>query len=91
VQASHSAVEHAYQYGRPADHHPSLIHITCRDKRELEQLRERLNAEGINTAEFHEPYKDWGLTAISCCLNENQRYLLKGYPLWRLPTQEIAA
>lgn len=88
MQAAHAAVEHAYQYGRPVDHHPSYIHLTIRDQARLEKLRADLNEVGIPTAEFHEPYKDWGLTAIACVLTEDQRHLLKGLQLWKLPTQE---
>lgn len=88
VQASHAAVEYAYCYGRPADHHPSYIHLTIRDKTQLENLRARLHESGIKTAEFHEPYKDWGLTAIACQLTEENRHHLKKLQLWRLPTQE---
>ena len=85
MQAAHAAVEHAYSFGRPPDHH---IHLTVRDQQQLERLRARIQAAGQNTAEFHEPYQDWGLTAIACCLDESHRYLTKGLPLWRLPTQE---
>ena len=88
VQAGHSAIEHAYQYGRPVDNHPSYIHLTIRDKNRLEQLRSTLNEQGISTAEFHEPYQDWGLTAISCLVTEEQRIHLKGLQLWKLPTQK---
>ena len=87
MQAAHSAIEHAYVYGRPADHHPSYIHLTIRDKHRLEELRQKLNDAGIKTAEFHEPYKDWGLTSISCLLTEEDRHHLRGLQLWRLPTQ----
>ena len=89
VQAAHAAIEHAYLFGRPVDDHPSYIHLTVHDKSELELLRTRLRDAGVQTAEFHEPYKDFGLTAISACLNEDQRDLLKGLPLWRLPTQNL--
>lgn len=84
-------MEYAYTYGRPPDYHPSYIHITVRNKQELEKLRARLRAAGINTSEFHEPYQDWGLTAIACCVDESQRHLLKGIQLWRLPTQEVSS
>ena len=67
--------------------HPSYIHLTVRDQHQLMQLRARLQLAGIEIAEFHEPYQDWGLTAIACCLTEDQRHLLRGLPLWRLPTQ----
>ena len=87
IQAGHAALEHAYLYGRPSDQHPSLIHLTIHDKSELEFLRASLHEAGIQTAEFHEPYKNWGLTAIACILDEDTRYLTRGYPLWRLPTQ----
>lgn len=87
IQAAHAAIEHAYLYGRPKDFHPSYIHLTARDQHQLMMLRARLHEQGIQTAEFHEPYKDWGLTAIACCLTEEQRNLLRGFPLWRLPTQ----
>ena len=90
IQGCHAAIEYAYLHGRPADHHPSYIHITVRDQRQLEMIRARLQSAGINTSEFHEPYQDWGLTAIACCIPEEQRHLLKGLQLWRLPTQEIA-
>lgn len=90
VQAGHAGVEHAYTYGRPADFHPSLIHVTIRDKVRLEKLKQSLHAAGVQTAEFHEPYQDWGLTAIAACVTEEQRYLFKGLPLWRLPTQDQA-
>lgn len=91
MQAAHAAIEHAYSFGRPADHHPSYIHLTVRDQTALIKLRARLQSAGIGTSEFHEPYQDWGLTAIACCLAEEHRHLLKGLPLWRLPTQEIEA
>ena len=91
MQAAHAAIEHAYQFGRPADHHPSYIHLTIRDKARLEMLRDTLHSAGIGTSEFSEPYKDWGLTAISCILTEDQRHLLKGLQLWKLPTQEETA
>lgn len=87
MQAAHAAIEHAYLYGRPADHHPSYIHLTVRDKHALEKLRSALEYAGIATSEFSEPYKDWGLTAIACLLTEDQRALLKGLQLWKLPTQ----
>lgn len=87
MQAAHAAIEHAYLHGRPVDRHPSYIHLTARDLSQLESLRARLQDVGIKTAEFHEPYKDWGLTAISCILHEEDRHLLRGLPLWRLPTQ----
>jgi hypothetical protein len=90
VQASHAAIEHAYQFGRPIDHHPSYIHLTVRDLPSLLRIRASLNFENIRTAEFHEPYKDWGLTAIACCLSEEEREHLKGLQLWKLPTQEGA-
>ena len=91
MQAAHAAIEHAYQYGRPADDHPSYIHLCIRDRQRLEQLRYALNGAGISTAEFHEPYQEWGLTAISCLLTEESRHHLKGLQLWRLPTQEKEA
>ena len=87
IQAGHAAIEHAYQFGRPHDHHPSYIHLTIRDKNHLEQLRRALNDEGINAAEFHEPYQDWGLTAIACLLTEEQRHYLKHLKLWNANTE----
>jgi hypothetical protein len=83
-------MEHAYTFGRPVDHHPSYIHLTARNQAQLVHLREKLQALGHNTAEFEEPYQDWGLTAISVCVTEEHRHLLKGYQLWRLPTQDQA-
>jgi len=87
VQAGHAAIEHAYTYGRPPDDHPSYIHLSTKDKDSLAALKSELHAQNINTAEFHEPYMDWGLTAIACVLTEENRHHLKGLKLWRLPTQ----
>lgn len=84
VQGNHASLEYAYQFGRPADHHPSLVHLTVKSKQDLELLRDHLNSEGIATAEFHETYRDWGLTSISCSLIESQRNMLSHLPLWRV-------
>lgn len=87
IQAGHAAIEYAYEHGRPADHHPSYIHCTVRDQHDLLCLRTELKSAGIFTSEFHEPYKNWGLTAIACVLSEEQRGVLKHLKLWRIPTQ----
>ena len=85
IQATHAGIEYARIYG--LESHPSYIHLSIRDKQKLEQLRSALEAAGIPTAEFHEPYQDWGLTAISCLLTEADRHHLRGLQLWKLPTQ----
>lgn len=82
IQSSHAAIEHAYLYGRPNDTHPSFIHLTIKNKQTLENLKQSLHDQGIQTAEFHEPYQNWGLTAISCLLTEEQRHHLKHLQLW---------
>lgn len=88
IQAAHAGIEYARLF--TIDSSPSYIHLTVHDKADLESLRARLHEAGIQTAEFHEPYKDWGLTAIACILDEDSRSLLRGLPLWRLPTQAHA-
>lgn len=87
IQAGHAAIEYAYLFGRPADHHPSYINLTVKDKNHLATLKFKLHANGICTSEFHEPYMEWGLTAIACNLTEDQRHLLSGLPLWRANKQ----
>ena len=67
-----------FQLGR----HPSIIFLTCRDKQALEHLRAQLNDSVIPTSEFHEPYQNWGLTAIACLLTEVQRHHLSDLRLW---------
>ena len=52
-------------------------------QQELIELRSYLQGHGIQTTEFHEPYKDWGLTAISALLVDGERHLLMDLPLWR--------
>lgn len=83
IQSSHAAIEHAYLYGRPDDLHPSFIHLTIKNKQMLEDLKHALQAQGISTAEFHEPYQNWGLTAIACLLKEDQRSTLSHLQLWK--------
>jgi hypothetical protein len=82
VQAAHAALEHAYLYGRPPDHHPSYIHITVHNKLELVHLCAQLKGAGHQVAEFYEPYRNWGLTAVAVLLNEDCRHVLKEYKLW---------
>lgn len=89
IQATHAAIEYARLFMTSESIHPSYIHLTTHDKFELESIRARLHSAGLSTAEFFEPYKDWGLTAIACTLDEDTRYLLRGFPLWRLPTQGV--
>lgn len=84
IQGGHAAIEYAYLYGRPTDHHPSYINLTIRDKLQLEGLRASLEEAGIRTSHFEEPYKDWGLTAIACMITEDQRAHLKHLQLWKL-------
>lgn len=83
IQAAHAGIEHAYLYGRPADRHPSFIHLTIKNQAHLERFRDELNANNIPTSEFHEPYQNWGLTAIACLLTESQRKLMSHLRLWR--------
>ena len=83
MQAAHAGIEYAFSYGRPKDHHPSYIHLTIKNRSQLEKLRFDLNQRGIPTSEFHEPYCEWGLTAIACLLDENSRYVLNHLQLWK--------
>lgn len=87
IQAAHSGIQYARIYSLETS--PSYIHLTVKNQRQLEHLRARLNLAGIRTAEFHEPYQDWGLTAISCLLTEADRHHLRGLQLWKLPTQTV--
>ena len=77
-------MEYCYQFGRSEDFHPSYIHLTVKDKDALLSLKDELNAQGIQTAEFHEPYSNWGLTSISCCLPESKRKMLSHLKLWSI-------
>ena len=89
IQAGHAALEYAYQNGRSPDHHPSYIKLTIRNKDELVEFQEYLKSLGIKTSYFNEPYKNWGLTAIACCLSEEQRHLVKNLPLWKPQKEAI--
>ena len=84
MQAAHAALEHAYIFGRPKDVHPSYVHLSVPDKEHLIKLETKLQNLGIECSEFHEPYKDWGLTAIAVLLTESERHLLSNLPLWRI-------
>lgn len=91
MQAAHAAIEHAYQFGRSPDWHPSYIHLTVRDQDHLLQVRSLLADAGLGVAEFHEPHDGWGLTAVAVLLGEADRHLLRGLPLWRIPSQDRQA
>jgi len=80
IQAAHAGIEYARIYDMETS--PSYIHLTCRDQHQLEQLRSALSERGIVTSEFHEPYQDWGLTAIACLLTEEDRHHLSHLRLW---------
>ena len=83
IQSAHAILEYGYEHGRPIDHHPSVIYLTIKSKKDLEFLREKLNNIQIKTSEFHEPYQDWGLTAIACLLTEEDRGHLRHLQLWK--------
>jgi hypothetical protein len=87
VQAAHAAIEYARLFMGSETDHPSYIHLTVRDRADLIRVRSLLSDAGPGTAEFHEPHDGWGLTAVAVLLGEGQRHLLRGLPLWRLPTQ----
>lgn len=89
VQAAHAGIEYALTFGRPPDYHPSYIHLTVDDKSRLEVLRQKLNDANIPTTEFHEPYQNWGLTAIACLVTDSHRYLFKCLSLWRISKDQI--
>ena len=83
IQLMHAAVEHAYN-NRLANEHPSFVVLSVKDKTELQQLQDKIKAAGITTTEFQEPYNDWGLTAVSCTVTQEQRFLFKHLQLWSL-------
>jgi hypothetical protein len=80
VQAAHAGIEYARTHDLPE--HPTLIHLSARDSRSLEHLRHSLHEQEIDTASFYESYSDWGLTAIACLADKNQKYFLSHLPLW---------
>jgi len=84
VQAAHAAVEHAYIFGRPANHHPTLVHVTVEDKTELYAWLTYLTSISLNCSSFEEPHKNWGLTAIACSVPSDLRALFKHLPLWKI-------
>lgn len=83
IQAGHAAIEYAYEHGRPPDGHPSYIHLSVKKKEDLESLIEYLKENDIKFSFFEEPYMNWGLTAIACCLPESKKHILKHLPLWK--------
>ena len=87
IQAAHAGIEYARLYLTIDDGHPSYVHLTAKNKEALLKIKESLNSAGIQTAEFHEPYFNSELTAISCLLTEDQRHFLAHLQLWKLPTQ----
>jgi Peptidyl-tRNA hydrolase PTH2 len=84
IQLAHAATEHAYRFGRPIDHHPSFVALAVKDKEELQVLQKKLEQAGLPTAEFTEPYNNWGLTAVSCSVLQEQRFLFAEHKLWSL-------
>jgi hypothetical protein len=62
---------YAYSYGRPPDHHPSTRSPDHFATEDLLGLQPCCNPKD-SIRQFHEPYKDWGLTAISCQPTEHR-------------------
>ena len=84
VQATHAALEHAFVHGRPPTGHPALVVLTVKNQEQLQDLRYFLKQKGIQISDFHESYKNWGLTALACLLKEEERSLLSDLPLWKI-------
>jgi hypothetical protein len=83
IQATHAALNLAYSTG-PPDSHPALVHLTVESQEELSSLMQKLQQLGVQIASFHEPYKDWGLTALAAYLKPEQSKILSQLPLWTL-------
>lgn len=70
--------------GPSPDGHPSIIFLSTKSKDELQEALAYTNSTGLRTFEFHEPYKNWGLTAFATQpIPQDQRHLFSKFNLWR--------
>lgn len=86
IQAAHAQHEYCRLFpGTVAsEEHPAFVWLTVEDKRELFTLHAILQLHGVRVVEFHDPdYEGYDPSAIACLLNQDQRYLLSEYPLWK--------
>lgn len=86
VQLGHAAAEAARKYYRPEHGVASLIALAVPDQRRLYAAQRELETLGLEHAMFFEPDFGIGDSALGTRpLLDEERKLLKRWPLWRAP------
>lgn len=83
AQACHGALEAGKLFPEDRGDTDSIIILGVKNKGQLEKAIAKLQEQGIEFAQFHEPDWDYGLTSIGTRpLKESERHIMKGYRLW---------
>lgn len=87
IQCAHAQHEYCRIYPDSlSGEHPNFVWLTVENKKELLYLYSILSAHNVRTVEFTDPdYYGFDPSAISCFLDDSQRYLLSFLPLWNSP------
>lgn len=88
IQSAHAQLSFANKAPELVpDEHPPFVWLTVENKMELLQLCSILHAFDITVGVWHDPdYDGYDPSAISCMLQEDERYLLSELPLWKVPS-----
>lgn len=92
VQVAHAAAEAGRAFYRPEHGIASAIVLAVPGKAALLAAQAKLVARGVATELFHEPDFGIGDSALATePLSDEQRKLLRSWPLWRAPDATPAA
>lgn len=92
VQVAHAAFEAGQDFARPAQT-ASIVMLAVPDRAALEAAAKRLSLRGIEHHLFVEPDFGMGSSALATrpISQKSERYLMRKYPLYRLPEIRHAA
>lgn len=82
IQSGHSQLKYFRLYGLPEDH-PATIWLTAENRAALLAFIPVLKFFNLNVSEFSDPdYEGYEISAISCFVPEELRFLFSHFPLW---------
>jgi len=83
IQAAHAQLEYFRTCGNSNMEHPTFVWLTVENRRELLTLHSVLKSFSVVVVPWSDPdYEGYEMSAISCLLTEEQRFLLSDLPLW---------
>lgn len=90
IQAAHAQLEYVRTKKMTEGEHPTFVWLTVENRRELMQLAATLKSFGVFVVAWSdEDYAGYEVSAISCALTNENKFLLRDLPLWQCDRKGI--